>query len=51
MYPLLFFSIVTFRNWHARTITDTVYFLNFCRGLSISLVLLYLLWTLFSLRY
>ena len=48
MYPLLFFSFVTFWNWNAMVLTSHAHFHNISRGLAVTLFLTYLLVTFYQ---
>jgi hypothetical protein len=48
MYPLLFFSFVTFWNWNAMVLTSHTHFHNISRGLAVTLFLTYLLVTFYQ---
>lgn len=50
MYPLLFFSFATLKNWDARVLVDplTTSFLNISQGFAIMFICLYTLVTIYT---
>jgi hypothetical protein len=49
MYPLIYFSFVTFQNWHVRILTDHLGFMHFSQGLAIGICIFYLLVTMYQI--
>jgi hypothetical protein len=49
MYPLIFFSFVTIKNWHARILVDNKKFLHVSHGLAIGICVAYLFYTIYQI--